>query len=265
VTQRTSGSRQRVATAIAARAEAQAARRRRIRALAGAGVVLVLLIGLAVWLTRPSGQPHAAAPPRTTVSCAWSTLPVEARSKEMRDVGTPPATAPRTGTAIMTITTNLGVITVSIDRSAVPCAAANFAYLGSKHFYDNVACHRIVDTGLSAIQCGDPAGDGFGGPPYRYADENLPTNKRPTYAKGVVAVVNSGPNTNQSQFYLVYADSDPEPGLPVLGRVTGGLDIVEQVAAAGHDNAFATNPDGTAGPGGGHPKKPLTVVSLTVS
>jgi peptidyl-prolyl cis-trans isomerase B (cyclophilin B) len=265
VTQRTSDSRKRVAQALAARAEAQAVRRKRIQALAGAGVVLVVLIGLAVWLALPSARSHGAATPPTTVSCAWSTLPVEARSKEMRDVGTPPATAPRTGTATMTITTNLGVITVAIDRSAVPCTTANFAYLGGKHFYDNVACHRIVDSGLSAIQCGDPAGDGFGGPPYRYADENLPTNKRPTYAKGVVAVVNSGPNTNQSQFYLVYADSDPQPGLPVLGRITGGLDIVAQVAAAGHDNAFATNPDGSAGPGGGHPKKPLTVLSLTVS
>jgi peptidyl-prolyl cis-trans isomerase B (cyclophilin B) len=192
-------------------------------------------------------------------------LPVEARSREMRDVGTPPATAARTGTATMTITTNLGAVTVQIDRSAVPCTAANFAYLASRHFYDNVACHRVIDVGLFAIHCGDPAGDGYGGPPYRYTDENLPTNKRPTYPKGVVAVVNSGPNTNQSQFYLVYADSEVEPSLPVLGRITSGLDIVEQIAAAGHDNAFATNPDGTPGPGGGHPRKPLTVVSLTVS
>jgi peptidyl-prolyl cis-trans isomerase B (cyclophilin B) len=63
----------------------------------------------------------------------------------------------------------------------------------------------------------------------------------------------------------VYADSDVEPSLPVLGRITTGLDIVEQVAAAGHDNTFAKNPDGTDGPGGGHPRKPLTILSLTVS
>ena len=263
---RVRGGRQRVAQTLAARAEAEATRRRRIRALAGAGVAVILLVGLAGWwLARPSGRAGTAPPAPTTVTCAWSTIPVEARAKEMRDVGTPPATAPRTGTATMTITTNLGVIAVRVDRAAVPCAAANFAYLAGKHFFDHTSCHRIIDTGLFAIHCGDPAGDGFGGPPYRYADENLPVDRRPTYAKGVVALVNAGPNTNQSQFYLVYADSEVEPSLPVLGRITTGLDLVGQVAAAGHDSGFVKNADGTAGPGGGHPRKPLTITSLTVN
>ena len=124
-----------MAYALAAHEQAQAARRRRIRTLVGAGAALLMRTGLAVWsLARPSSaRPRAAGTP-TTATSAWSLIPVEARSKEMRDVGLPPTTVPRTGTVTMTITTNLGVIAVPIDRSAVPCAAASFAYLAGRHF-----------------------------------------------------------------------------------------------------------------------------------
>lgn len=260
--------RQRLARTMAERVALDAQRRRRVRAGVGAGLALLLVAVLGTWwLTRPAGH-HATASTASTgpAGCHWDVIPAGARPSEVRDVGTPPAVpASAGGTATMTITTNLGAITVEIDRSKVPCAAANFAYLAGKHFFDNTPCHRLSDTGLQALQCGDPSGTGWGGTPYRYADENLPVGKRPDYPKGVVALYNAGANTNQSQFYLVYADSEVDPALPVLGRVTSGLDIVEQVAAAGHDDAFTTNPDGSEGPGGGHPKKPVRILSLTVS
>lgn len=260
--------RRRLAAEMAERAEQARRRRVRLRAAVGAAAAAVLVVAVGVWLAVRPGQPHAtpAAASTSEGPCQWDLIPVKARSADMRDVGTPPATGePRTGTVTMTITTNLGVITVRIDRAKVPCAAANFAYLAGKHFFDHTPCHRLVTSGQHALQCGDPAGTGWGGTPYRYLDENLPVGKRPAYPSGVVAVANNGPNTNGSQFYLVYADTDSEPTLPILGYVTSGLDIIEQVAGAGHDNAFATNPDGSQGPGGGHPKKAVTIESLTIS
>ena len=124
-----------MAHALGARERAQAARSSADPRLVGAGAALLLLTGMVVWsLARPSSaRPRAAGTP-TTATCAWSLIPVEARSTEMRDVGLPPTTVPRTGTVTMTITTNLGVIAVPIDRSAVPCAAASFAYLAGRHF-----------------------------------------------------------------------------------------------------------------------------------
>jgi peptidyl-prolyl cis-trans isomerase B (cyclophilin B) len=260
--------RARVAQRLAARTEHENARRRRLRAAVAAAAAVLLIAGGVWWLSRPSGGGHAVTGPAAPTSegpCDWSVIPPNARSKDMRDVGTPPASGePRTGTVTMTITTNLGVIKVEVDRAKVPCAAANFAYLAGTHFFDNSPCHRLVDQGLFALQCGDPAGTGWGGPPYRYRDENLPVGKRPAYPRGTVAVANAGENTNQSQFFLVYRDSDTQPTLPVLGRVTEGLEILDPVAAAGHDDAFVRNPDGTPGPGGGHPKKPVTILSLTI-
>jgi peptidyl-prolyl cis-trans isomerase B (cyclophilin B) len=262
--------RARLAREAAARRAEATARRRRRGALIGAGTAVVVLAAVAViWIGRSGGSaaPTAAASPSaTTAACAWSVVPENARAKEMRDAGTPPATnEPRTGTVTMTITTNRGVIKVLIDRAKTPCAAASFAYLAGKKFFDNTPCHRLVDSTLHALHCGDPAGDGWGGPTYRYIDENLPVDRRPAYPKGTVALANGGENTNQSQFYLIFADSDLSAQAPVLGQVTEGLEIVEAVAKAGNDRAFETNADGTPGPGGGHPKEPVTIQTLTVS
>ena len=262
--------RSRLAREAAARAEAATRRRRRRGALVGAGAAVVVLATVAVvWISRSGGSatPSAApSPSATAAACSWSVVPQDARSKEMRDVGTPPATnEPNTGTVTMTITTNRGVIKILIDRAKVPCAAASFAYLAGKKFFDNSSCHRLVDNSLHALHCGDPAGDGWGGPTYRYADENLPVNRRPAYPKGTVALANGGENTNQSQFYVIYADSDVSAEAPILGQVTEGIEIVEAVAKAGHDGAFEKNADGSPGPGGGHPKEPVTIQTLTVS
>jgi peptidyl-prolyl cis-trans isomerase B (cyclophilin B) len=113
---------------------------------------------------------------------------------------------------------------------------------------------------MYVLQCGDPSGTGSGGPTYRFADENLPTDRRPAYPAGAVAMANSGqPGTNGSQFFIVYKDSELPPQYTAFGQVIEGLDIVKQVADAGTDGAFDPNP------GGGHPKKQITITSLTMS
>ena len=86
------------------------------------------------------------------------------------------------------------------------------------------------------LQCGDPAGDGTGGPGFNFADENLPTASTDgnyVYPRGTVAMANSGPNTNGSQFFLVYQDSPLPPNYSVWGTITAGLDVLDNVASAG--------------------------------
>jgi len=248
---------------------AAARKRRRLQASVGAGVALLLVVAGTVWLVVSLGDDKTeTASPAAGATCAWTEIPADQRSPQTKDVGLPPTTAKNTGSQTMTIDTGLGPITATLDLSTVPCTAANFTHLAEKKFFDNTKCHRLVTEGLQVLQCGDPSvtgagwrdSDGTGGPTYRFAEENLPTDKRPPYPAGVIAMANSGqPGSTGSQFFIVYGDSQLDPAYTVLGTVTGGLDLVEQVGAAGHDNAFAEQA------GGGHPKKEVLIKSLTMS
>jgi peptidyl-prolyl cis-trans isomerase B (cyclophilin B) len=249
---------------------AQARRRRRIQATVGAGVVVLLVVAGTVWLVANLGddKKHDAAAKTGTIQCTWTELPADQRSPQIKDVGLPPLTAQNTGSQIMTFDTNLGKITAKLELSAVPCTAASFTHLASKKFFDNTKCHRLVSEGLKVLQCGDPSAtgkgwretDGTGGPSYKMAEENLPTDKRPPYPEGIIAMANSGqPGSTGSQFFIVYGDSQLDPNYTVLGTVTGGMDIVKQVGAAGDDGAFAQQA------GGGHPKKEIVINTLTMS
>lgn len=175
---------------------------------------------------------------------------------EIKTVGVPDFDrAPRTGTATMRITTNLGPIVITMDRSRTPCTAASFQHLAERRFFDQSPCHRLVTEGIFVLQCGDPTGTESGGPDYRFADENLSGAR---YTRGVVAMANIGQAaTNGSQFFIIFRDSTSlPPTYTPFGTVTTGLDIVDQVAAGGHDNS---NPAG-----GGTPNTPITIETLTV-
>ncbi len=104
---------------------------------------------------------------------------------------------------------------------------------GAAGFYDDTQCHRLVDMGgIFVLQCGDPTGTGTGGPGYRFADETRPED---TYPAGTVAMANAGPNTNGSQFFLVYEDSVLPPNYTVLGRMDAeSTGVVARIAAEGH-------------------------------
>ena len=181
---------------------------------------------------------------------------------EMRDVGTPPTSGePRNGTQVMTMTTGLGVIKVEVDTAHAPCAAASFTYLAGKKFFDNSKCHRMVTTSIYVLQCGDPSATGRGGPTYRFNEENLPTNKRPAYPEGVVALAKTQqPGTSGSQFFIVYKDSDLPADYTILGHITEGLDIIKKVADAG----VVPDPE-SQNPGDGAPKTEVKILSLTMS
>jgi peptidyl-prolyl cis-trans isomerase B (cyclophilin B) len=102
------------------------------------------------------------------------------------------------------------------------------------------------------LQCGDPSGTGSGGPGYTFNDENL---TGATYPKGTVAMANSGPNTNGSQFFLVFTDTQLSPNYTPFGRITSGLDVLEKVAKGGVN--------GTGGDGA--PKIPVQLKKVTVA
>jgi peptidyl-prolyl cis-trans isomerase B (cyclophilin B) len=248
---------------------AAARKRRQIQAGIGAGVALVLVVVGVVWLvssagddkkTTPTAQPTAAQP-----LCVWNEVPKEQRTPTTKDVGLPPTgTEPHSGTQVMTVDTNFGPIEITMDLSKAPCSAASFSYLAGKKFFDGTKCHRMFP---GMLQCGDPSAkgkgyretDGTGGPSYRFANENLPTDERPAYPAGVVALANSGPDTNGSQFFFIYQDVELQPDYTVLGKVTKGLDVLQKATAAGHDGAFDPSP------GGGHPKSDIEIKTLTVS
>ncbi|MEV4489328.1 peptidylprolyl isomerase [Micromonospora coxensis] len=250
---------------------AKAHKRRQTQAIVGAAAVLVLVVAGSVWLATTLGGDDDEQTTTTTAGfsqCVYNEVPADARSKQIKDVGLPTNQQANKGTQTMTIDTNLGPITARIDRSAVPCTAGSFTHLAGKGFFDNTKCHRLVTEGIKVLQCGDPSAtgkgwretDGTGGPSYNLAEENLPTDKRPAYPEGVIAMANSGqPGSTGSQFFIVYGDSQLDPNYTVLGTITGGMDLVKQVAAAGDDKAFAQQA------GGGHPKKEVVITKMTMS
>ena len=252
---------------------AKARKRRQTQAAIGAGAALLLVIVGTVWLvtaigddepanTQPGASPTASA---GAGKCAWIDVPKDQRTKTTVDVGMPPTgSEPHAGTQILTVATNFGTFEVTMDLSKSPCTAASMTHLASKNFYDGTKCHRMFP---GMLQCGDPSAkgkgyrqtDGTGGPTYRFANENLPVGKRPAYPAGVVAMANSGPDTNGSQFFIIYKDQELDgANYVVLGRVTKGMDVIEKATAPGHDGAFDPSP------GGGHPKKDILINDLTV-
>ncbi|MEU1586827.1 peptidylprolyl isomerase [Micromonospora sp. NPDC005710] len=251
---------------------AKARKRRQTTAIVSAGAALVLVVAGTVWLAVSLGgdddKPGTTTAAAGASECVYNALPTEQRPPQIKDVGVPSNQQSAKGVQTMTIDTNLGPITAKVDRSLVPCTAGSFSLLAEKNFFDNTKCHRLVTEGIKVLQCGDPSAtgngwrdtDGQGGPSYRLPEENLPTDKRPPYPEGVIAMANSGqPGSTGSQFFIVYGDSPLDPAYTVLGTVTGGLDLVKDVAKAGDDGAFAQQA------GGGHPKKEVIIKDLTMS
>ncbi len=164
------------------------------------------------------------------------------------------ASAPTDQTATsITFTTNCGNIVIALDPNA-PATVSSEVFLASEGFYDNTQCHRLTTAGIFVLQCGDPAGDGTGGPGYVVPDENLPAEGAANYPAGTVAMANAGPGTGGSQFFLVYDDTTLPSGYTIWGTVTEGLDIIKEIASVGVA-------DGTAD---GAPRQPVFIESATV-
>lgn len=117
-----------------------------------------------------------------------------------------------------------GRIVIELFPETAPKTVSNFVYLAKKGYYDGLIFHRRVERFV--IQGGDPTGTGYGGPGYKFEDE---LNDDYTYDRGIVAMANSGPNTNGSQFFIMLADNNLDKSYSIFGRVIEGMDLVDEI------------------------------------
>ncbi len=272
--------RERYQRRIAREADRQARARRMTQVTAGGVVVLVIIavvvVGIialthsskssATAISSPSASPAATTPapsPSATPSATPSSATVKepathctytqqtSASKQIN--GLPPSTPDFKATYQATINTNRGAIVIDLLNSKATCTVNSFVFLAQQKFFSSTTCHRLTTKGIFVLQCGDPTGTGSGGPGYEFGDENL---AGATYPAATVAMANAGPNTNGSQFFLVYKNTPLPPSYTPFGTIVSGLNIIQQVAKAGSDNSN--------GAGDGHPKEKVEIESVTI-
>jgi peptidyl-prolyl cis-trans isomerase B (cyclophilin B) len=227
-------------------------------------ILLLPLVLLAAALAACSGPASVpAAPAARATSAATSaqasgtgaTCTYKATADAAKKVALPPTSGvANSGTAVVTLKLNDKALTLTLDRERTPCTTNSFVSLVSQKFFDGTSCHRLADSGIFVLQCGDPTGTGTGGPGYEFADE---LTGEETYPAGSLAMANAGPGTNGSQFFIVFEDTKLSPNYTVFGVIDGaGLKIVTAIAAGGQDGAWG---DGT-----GKPNLPAVITSATV-
>ena len=126
--------------------------------------------------------------------------------------------------------TTCGTVDIALEATRAPRTVNSFVFLAGQKYFDHTRCHRLTTAGIFVLQCGDPTATGTGGPGYQFPNENL---DGATYPAGTVAMANAGPDTNGSQFFLVYKDSQLPPNYTPFGKITGGMDVLARVADAG--------------------------------
>ena len=203
------------------------------RLIAAAVVVTITLVGL-----TPA---QAAAKVKCTPTKAVGHAEMKVKPAEK-----PSTRLPKT----FTLTTNCGTIVITTVGKKAPWTLTEMSTLAKAGYFDGSLCHRLTTAGIYVLQCGDPTATGRGGPGFSYPDENLPANALNNYPAGTVAMANSGPGTNGSQFFLVFADTSLGPDYTIWGKITKGLDIVQAIAKAGVK-------------GGGGDGTPKTTIALT--
>lgn len=173
-------------------------------------------------------------------------------SDPAREVEPPPGEPTAEGDVDVTISTSAGDVGATLDGEAAPCTVNSFLSLAEQGYFDDSPCHRLTTSGIYVLQCGDPTGVGGGGPGYRFADE---LNGDETYPAGTLAMANGGPDTNGSQFFMVYDETPLPPDYTVFGTIDdAGLDALRDVAKKGTANGA---PDGP-------PAEQVLIQSVTV-
>jgi peptidyl-prolyl cis-trans isomerase B (cyclophilin B) len=178
-------------------------------------------------LTSPA---QSAERPISVPGCAKSTAKGHAPAKVKQ-----PTVAAKSPAKTLTLTTNCGPIVISLLGSKAPITVTSIAALANAGYYNKSLCHRLTTEGIFVLQCGDPTASGSGSPTgwKGYIDENLPKVGAKNYPAGTVAMANSGPKTNGSQFFLVYQDTQLGPDYTIWGKITKGLDLVQKIGAVG--------------------------------
>jgi peptidyl-prolyl cis-trans isomerase B (cyclophilin B) len=219
-------------------AERAKAKRRRTVLLVAAVVVAALVAGGITWAVSGSGSgSHSSAGPSSGSGFCGNVVSGSPNGKQWK--AAPPMTIDPAAAYTATLKTSCGDVGIRLNAKAAPVTVNSFVFLAGQAYFDHTACHRLTTTpGLYVLQCGDPTGTGNGGPGYNFPDENL---KGATYPAGTVAMANSGPDTNGSQFFLVYKDSQLPPSYTPFGTIASGLDVLAHIA---EDGASSSNGDG---------------------
>jgi len=248
---------------------AERARKTRIRALAAGGVCVLLAIGVGTYFLVGTGGGKSAAasssaspsPTASATSTGAATAAEPAHhctytksGTAARKVSLPPSAPDYTASYQATITTNRGTIDINLLNSKATCTVNSFVHLAEQDYFGNTKCHRLTTESIYVLQCGDPTGTGSGGPGYEFGSENL---KGATYPAGTLAMANTGqPNSNGSQFFLVYKNTPLPASYTPFGTITEGLPVIDAIAKAGSDNSN--------GPGDGHPKENVVIDKVTI-
>lgn len=192
--------------------------------------VVTLAFALVVSTSIISAPAQSAERPISVPGCAKSTAKGHAPAKVKQ-----PTVAAKSPAKTLTLTTNCGPIVISLLGSKAPITVTSIATLANAGYYNKSLCHRLTTEGIFVLQCGDPTASGSGSPTgwKGYVDENLPKVGAKNYPAGTVAMANSGPKTNGSQFFLVYQDTQLGPNYTIWGKITKGLDLVQKIGAVG--------------------------------
>jgi cyclophilin family peptidyl-prolyl cis-trans isomerase len=210
-------------------------------ALAAALVAAACLGGSSAAPIMPSGSPTLApsvAPSGPPASQPTGAIPTGCPKSV-------PAPLAADVTVTVTLTTAKGDIVIQVKGALGPIAAANFVALAECGYYTNTVFHRLVpgfviqggDGEFGRTPNVDPSQVGLGGPGYEFADDPVTT----AYTRGTVAMANSGPDTNGSQFFICLADVSLDPSYSIFGTVTSGMETVDAIAAMPNSGSDSGN------------------------
>ena len=247
--------------------QAQRARRSQRWTISLTAVVVVagLSVGGALLATRSPGKatptptPSTSATPSptpTTVTEPATHCTYTASGTAARKVAFPPAAPDYKATYQATMSTNRGPIVIDLLNSKATCTVNSFVHLAEQGYFNVTPCPRLSTSGgLYMLQCGDPTGTMTGGPGYVFASENL---AGATYPAGTLAMANTGqPDSNGSQFFLVYKETSLPPSYTPFGTIVSGLNILQNVGNHGYGPPISSA-------GGGAPKEKVEIESVTI-
>jgi cyclophilin family peptidyl-prolyl cis-trans isomerase len=215
-------------------------------------IATLIVIAIISLILTATGVFNSSSSKKATVSAAGCPKADGSSPHTTSFTAAPPMCIDSSKTYTATMKTSQGTITLALDAKAAPKTVNNFVVLARYHFYDGLIFHRVVPDFV--LQGGDPQGNGQGGPGYKFADE-LP--KAGAYKTGSLAMANSGPNTNGSQFFILVSDNGGkqlQPLYSLFGQVSGGMDTVSKIAALG-----------VPGSSDGAPKERVTIDSLAIA
>ncbi|MGW3686350.1 peptidylprolyl isomerase [Streptomyces sp. NPDC005125] len=233
-------------------------RTRRLTVVIASALAVVAVVGVTAFVSLGDDKDKNDAASSTSPSPS----PSPSASKSSAPEPEPAMKIDKKSKYTMSLKTSQGDIAFTMDAAKTPHTTNSFKSLADKGFFDGTKCHRLTTQGIFVLQCGDPKGDGTGGPGYTIPDENLTALGKAgkdgtvTYPAGTVAMANTGQaHTGGSQFFLVYKDSKLPPSYTPFGTMdASSLKAVKAVGTAGV----------TGGAADGAPKKAVTISKAAV-